>query len=67
MTVKLDHNTIKLAVINSKESIKDIAQRAGINPHTLSLVLEGKKNFSLKTVGKIAEALNLPAQDLICT
>ena len=67
MTVKINSQRVKLAVIQSKQTVKDIASRAGINKHTLSQALKEGARCKLPTIGKLADALNIPVKDLICT
>ena len=37
---------------------KDLAERAGISPANLSLLLNGQRNTGIETVGKVCEALD---------
>ena len=67
MKLKINAELVRLAVIESKETAKTIASRAGLYPKTLSHAMIDGANFRLPTIGKIADALNIPVKDLICT
>ncbi len=65
MKLKINAERVRLAVIESKQTVKAIASRAGLNPGTLSNAMIDGKQFTTQSIGKIADALNLPPKDLI--
>jgi len=63
--MKLDREKIELIVADKGLKLKDIPIKAGISTATFSLGINGKRNPSCATIGKIAKALKVSAKDII--
>lgn len=46
-------------------SLADVTRAAGLANNTLYKIMHGKSSASMKTVGRIAKALNVPASVLV--
>ncbi len=64
--VGIDREKLLLAMANNVMSFPDLGKKAGINPKTL-YGLKAGKSVTIKTVGKIAKALDVTAESLINT
>ena len=53
---------IKIAMAMKQQNItrQDLAERMGCSPQYLSRLLKGEENFSLETICKLENALNVP-------
>ena len=63
--MKIDIKNFNLAMANSQLSIKELSKLSGISTVTISNIRKQKTLPEPKTVGKIAEALNVKVEDLI--
>jgi DNA-binding XRE family transcriptional regulator len=63
--MNIDNNKLNLAIAKSCMTMKNLANISGVNVTTLSRINTGKQAPSLRTIGKIAKALNLDVEDLI--
>ena len=53
---------IKIAMAMQQQNItrQDLAERMGCSPRYISRLLKGEENFSLETICKLENALNVP-------
>ena len=53
---------IKIAMAMKQQNIsrQDLAERMGCSPQYISRLLKGEENFSLETICKLENALNVP-------
>ena len=53
---------IKIAMAMKQQNItrQDLSERMGCSPHYISRLLKGEENFSLETICKLENALNVP-------
>jgi transcriptional regulator with XRE-family HTH domain len=63
--LKFDLNKLNLAVINSAYSVNEIADRSGLSRGTVSRVLNNNVDVTYSTVGKIAKALGVRAEEIM--
>lgn len=63
--LKLDIQKVVLAQAKECLNISDLAEKAEIPRTTISNILNGRRNASPKTIGKIARALNLDVIELL--
>ncbi len=64
-TTVVDSERIKILARAYGLPLSEIAKRAGIAPSTLSRIMENHTSPTLKTLAKIAEALNEPLTGLL--
>lgn len=50
--------------ITKKYSIEELAHKAGLNPAHLGKIERGEKNFTIKSLNRIVEALHISYLDL---
>lgn len=55
---------IRLERAKQNITLNELAKRSGISPTTLSFLENGKKNYRMGTVAKIADALGVGVDDL---
>ena len=60
----LDATKLKVAIAKQKMTIRELADKADLPPTTVSRILRGG-NPNLRTLGKLAEALNVPTEDMV--
>lgn len=65
MKVKLNLNTLKLAVTKSGYSVNEIAERTGLARQTISRLLNNEKAVRPSTAGKLAKALEIEVESII--
>ena len=65
--MKVNIQKLQIAMANACMNKTELADSVGISKITVSTYLSGKRNPSLKTVGKIAKALNVPVTEIIET
>ena len=63
--VKINKQKLEIAMANACLSMDDLAASAGISRVSLTKYVSGGTRPRTKTVGKIAIALNVQAQDII--
>ena len=56
---------IRAKRMEQHETLKLLAERAGITPPTLSRIEQGKSQFGITRLYTIAKALNLRMEDLV--
>ena len=62
--VKVDRKKLLLVMANNVMSFPDLGKKASISPRTLYGLKAGKP-VTIKTIGKIAKALNVTVENLI--
>ena len=62
--VKVDRKKLLLVMANNVISFPDLGEKANVNPRTLYGLKAGKP-VTIKTIGKIAKALNVTVENLI--
>ena len=62
--VKIDKKKLLLVMANNVMSFPDLGEKANVNPRTLYGLKAGKP-VTIKTIGKIAKALNVTVENLI--
>lgn len=67
MCEKLKVNSEKLVLLMAEKQLltKDVCQKAGISPITLSSITNKKVCPRPKTVGKLANSLGVPVTDIL--
>lgn len=65
--MKINLQKLQIAMANACVNKSELADNVGISRVTVSSYFSGKRNPSLKTVGKIAKALNVPVTEIIET
>ena len=65
--MKVNLQKLQIAMANACMNKSELAGSAGISRLTVAAYFSGKRNPSLKTVGKIAKALNVPVTEIIET
>lgn len=61
--MKLNKNAVEMLRAEQCLMVKEVAERAGISPNTISLGI--RKGIDPATVGKIAKALNVNPRAII--
>lgn len=64
-SMKLDKKKMQIAMARKKMSNAALARATGITPQTVGNMLQGCRETSLPTVGKVAEALDVDVTDII--
>lgn len=64
IVIKIDTKKIDLLIANMGMSAKEFSEHSGINESTLCKIRSGKQAPSLKTIGKLARALNVDAEQI---
>ena len=62
--VKVDKKKFLLAMANNVMSFPDLGEKANVNPRTLYGLKAGKP-VTIKTIGKIAKALDVTVENII--
>ena len=62
--VKVDKKKFLLAMAKNVMSFPDLGEKANVSPRTLHKLKAGKP-VTIKTIGKIAKALNVTVENLI--
>lgn len=62
--VKIDKKKLLLVMANNIMSFPDLGKKANVNPRTLYGLKAGKP-VTIKTIGKIAKALDVRAENII--
>ena len=62
--VKIDKKKLLLVMANNVMSFPDLGEKANVNPRTLYGLKAGKP-VTIKTIGKIAKALNVTVENII--
>ncbi len=62
--MKINNSKLELAMANACINTNELSQKSSINCSTLTRIKNGKQ-VQPATVGKIAQALNVPIEDLI--
>ena len=62
--VKIDKKKLLLVMANNIMSFPDLGEKANVNPRTLYGLKAGKP-VTIKTIGKIAKALNVTVENII--
>ena len=62
--VNIDRKKLLLVMANNVMSVPDLGKKASISPRTLYGLKAGKP-VTIKTIGKIAKALNVTVENLI--
>ena len=63
--MQLNAKKLKLFLAENCMSQADLARACGITQAIVSFYLSGRNQPRLKTLGKIAKALNVPVMDLV--
>lgn len=63
--MKLDIRKVKIAMIRKCFSVNDLVEETKIGRTTISQILNGKKNVTLKCAGLIAKALSVDITELL--
>lgn len=63
--MKINNSKFNVAVANSCITMKELSELSGVNVTTLSRINSGKQIPSLKTIGRIAKALNVSVESII--
>lgn len=63
--MKIDSIKLELAIANKGFSVRELANICGVNEVTISKMRKGGCKTRLKTLGKIAKALNCDVSELI--
>ena len=64
-TIKIDIRKIDLLIAKMGMSVKEFSEHAHINETTLCRIRNGKQIPSIKTVGKLANALEVDVAEII--
>ena len=62
--VKIDKKKLLLVMANNVMSFPDLGEKANVNPRTLYGLKAGKP-VTIKTIGRIAKALNVTVENII--
>ena len=62
--VKIDKKKLLLVMANNVMSFPDLGEKANVNPRTLYGLKAGKP-VTIKTIGKIAKALDVTVENII--
>ena len=62
--VKIDKKKLLLVMANNIMSFPDLGEKANVNPRTLYGLKAGKP-VTIKTIGKIAKALDVTVENII--
>lgn len=63
--MKINNIKFNIAIANVAMEQKDLAEKTGLTPETISRIKNGQQEPRLSTVGKIAKALEVNVEDLI--
>lgn len=63
--MKISKSKIQKIQAKKKLTQRDIAALLNFTPNYISLIINGKNNISPKTVGKIAEALEVDPDEIL--
>lgn len=63
--MKIVSRKIKLELANQKLTVADLSRKSGLSTFTINRVINGSHNVLPKTAGALADALGLPAEQLI--
>ena len=63
--MKIDKSAIKEKLLDKGFTIKELAEKSGLAYSTVQHAILKNKNYSYKTVGRIARALNCKPLELI--
>lgn len=63
--MKIDTEKLDFAICEKGMMLKDVAHASGITENCFRNIRQGKVNPRLKTLGRIASALNVSVKDLI--
>ena len=55
---------LKVAIADKEMTIRQLADKANLPPTTVSRILRGSSP-NLRTLGKLAKALNVPTEDMV--
>lgn len=65
--MKIDKEKLEIAMANSCMTLKELSAKSGIRQETIVRIKNSMQNPSPATVGKIAKALNISAEELVET
>ena len=63
--MKVDFQKLQIAMANNCMNKSDLAIAVGISRISISKYFSGQRNPSIKTLGRIAKALNVSVADLV--
>lgn len=63
--MSFDVKKARIIMIDRCMSLADVTRAAGLANNTLYKIMHGKSSASMKTVGRIAKVLGVPASELI--
>lgn len=63
--MELDLKKIKIAQAQACLSVNELVEKTGLGRATVSKILNGVNNPSIKTVGLLAKALNIDVSEII--
>ncbi|BCZ49323.1 hypothetical protein psyc5s11_53900 [Clostridium gelidum] len=63
--MELDLHKIKIAQAKACLSVNELVEKTGLGRATVSKILNGVNNPSIKTVGLLAKALNIDVSEII--
>lgn len=63
--MSFDLKKARLIMADRCMSLADVTRAAGLASNTLYKIMHGKSSASMKTIGKLAKALGVPASELI--
>ena len=61
----LSKQKLRNAMLAKGVGVSQLAEKAGLQPLTVTKLLKGDCPCRLPTISKLAKALNIPAQDLL--
>ncbi len=63
--MKVDINKVKVELANKCMSVNELVEKTGLGRTTVSKIINGNSEPSIKTVGLIVKALNIKAEDIV--
>ena len=63
--MRISKTKLQIAMARKLFNAPDLAKEAGISYAEVSYLLSGKRNPTIKTVGKIAKALNIDVTEIL--
>ena len=64
MVWRIKRERAELALMNARKTWKQIAEDTHTSPGTIVKALQGKGKTSLKTIGKLADALGVQVEEI---
>ena len=63
--MKINIDALKLMMIQKKTSLRELSQKTGLSTVTLASILNADKPRRFKTIGMLADGLNVKPEEII--